>query len=323
MCAALIGLLNPGRCGPGCYSWAVKKAAPRPQSQLDALSLGAIAVTLLFWASAFAGIRAGLTAFSPGHLTLLRFTFAAAALGGYALVNRIPFPPRADALRIFGLSLCGITLYHTLLNYGELGVPAGTASLIIAAGPVITALIATRFAGEKLTAAGWLGTFISLSGVALIVLGRGQGLSFTGGAVLILLAAFFTSIYFVFQKPILARMNPLHFTVWSLLLGALPLLIFAPGVVGEWRSAPPSAQLAVAYLGVFPSALAYLTWTFALSRVSASSTTSFLFVSPVLAILIAWVWLGEVPGVSSLIGGGIALMGVILVNTLGRPARTP
>ena len=301
----------------------MKKAAPRPESQLDTLSLGAIAITLLFWASAFAGIRAGLNAFSPGHLTLLRFVFAGLALGLYAAVTRIPWPSRADALRIFGLSCCGITLYHTLLNYGELSVPAGTASLIIAAGPVITALIATRFAGERLTTLGWLGTFISLGGVALIVLGGGQGLSFSRGAALILLAAFFTSIYFVFQKPILARMNPLHFTVWSLLLGALPLLVFAPGVWGEWRSAPLQAQLAVVYLGIFPSAIAYLSWTFALSRVSASSTTSFLFVSPVLATVIAWVWLGEVPGVSSLIGGGIALAGVLLVNTLGRPARTP
>ncbi|AWN21849.1 EamA family transporter [Deinococcus irradiatisoli] len=297
-----------------------------PSSRLDALSLGAIGITLLFWASAFAGIRAGLTAFSPGHLTLYRFLVAAVVLGGYAAATRMPLPPRRDPLRIFGLSFCGITLYHILLNYGELSVPAGTASLIIAAGPVITALIATRFAGEKLTALGWLGTVISFAGVALIVLGRGQSLSFTGGAVLILLAAFFTSVYFVFQRPLLRRMPPLNFTVWSLLLGTLPMLVFMPGFAGQLRAAPLGAHLSVIYLGIFPSALSYLTWTFALSRVSASTTTSFLFVSPVLATLIAWLWLGEVPGLTSLIGGSVALCGVLLVNTLGRPsapARRP
>ncbi len=294
---------------------------PAPSSsRLDALSLGAICITIVFWASAFAGIRAGLESFSPLHLTLYRFLVTALVLGGYALITRMPLPPRRDALGIFALSFCGITLYHTLLNYGELSVPAGTASLIIAAGPVITALIATRFAREKLTPLGWLGTFISFAGVALIVLGRGQSVSFTGGAALILLAAFFTSVYFVFQRPLLQRMPPLNFTVWSLLFGTVPMLLFLPGFTEQLRAAPLSAHLSVIYLGLFPSALAYLTWTFALSRVSASTTTSFLFVSPVLATFIAWIWLREVPGLTALIGGAAALCGVLLVNTLGRPA---
>ncbi|MDV6375957.1 DMT family transporter [Deinococcus arenicola] len=294
----------------------------RPEG-LDALSLVAILVTIMFWASAFAGIRAGLDVFSPGHLTLYRFLVAAVALGIYAVVTRIPVPPAADLARIFGLSFMGITLYHTLLNSGEVSVPAGTASLIIAAGPVITALLATRYGGERLNTVGWLGTLISLGGVTLIVLGSGQGVSFARGALLILGAALFTSIYFVFQKPLLRRMNPLHFTVWSLLLGTLPMLIFLPGFMGEVRAAPLSAHLALIYLGLFPSALAYLTWTFALSRVGASTTTSFLYLSPVLAIFIAWVWLQELPHLITLLGGAVAVAGVVLVNTLGRPPKTP
>ncbi len=303
---------------PGRRMSAVPPARPEG---LDAVSVTAILVTIVFWASAFAGIRAGLEAFSPGHLTLYRFLVAAVALGIYALVTRIPLPSTGDLARIFGLSFMGITLYHVLLNYGEVSVPAGTASLIIAAGPVITALLATRFGGERLNVLGWLGTLVSLCGVTLIVLGSGQGVNFTGGALLILGAALFTSIYFVFQKPLLRRMNPLHFTVWSLLLGMLPMLVFLPGFVGELRAAPLSAHLALIYLGLFPSALAYLTWTFALSRVGASTTTSFLYVSPVLAILIALVWLGEVPRPITLLGGAVAVAGVVLVNTLGRPKK--
>ncbi len=279
----------------------------------------AIVFTLVLWASAFAGIRAGLAAFGPGPLALYRFLVASLVLGMYALAARIPVPPLADLLRILGLSFLGITVYHVCLNYGEVSVPAGTASLLIASGSVMTAIIATRFAGERLTALGWLGTFISLSGVLLIVLGSGQGLSFTHGALLILVSALATSLYFVFQKPLLRRMNPLHFTVWSLLLGTVPLLFFLPGLLRELPVAPPSAHLAAIYLGIFPSALAYLAWSFALSRVPASVTTSFLYVNPVNAILIGWLWLREVPTPISLVGGVIAVAGVVVLNTLGRP----
>ena len=294
-------------------------AAPPVPGRLDALSLGAILVTLVFWASAFTGIRAALEHFSPGHLALYRFLVASVTLLIYLVVARLPRPAPRDLWQIAGLSVAGISLYHALLNYGEQTVPAGTASLIIAAGPVITALLASRFAGERLNALGWLGTAVSLGGVVLIVLGQGQGVDFTRGALLVLAAAFFTSLYFVFQKGVLARVGALPFTVWSLMLGTVPLLVFLPGFGAELRAAPLAAHLAVLYLGVFPSALAYMTWTFAIARVGASVTSSFLYVSPVFALLIAWALLGEVPGAVTLLGGLIALGGVVLVNTRGRP----
>jgi len=289
---------------------------------MDALSLSAIIITILFWASAFAGIRAGLEHFDPGHLTLYRFLVASAALGTYALIARLRPPAWPDTLRILGLSLLGITAYHIALNYGQVTVPAGTASLIVAAGPVITAVLATTFTAERLTRLGWLGTLISFAGVTMIVLGSGKNVEFTRGALLILLAALSTSLYFVFQKGAVQRVGATRFTVYSLMLGTLPMLAFLPGFAAELQRAPLGAHAAVIYIGLFPGALAYFTWTYALSRVGPSRTTSFLNISPILAILIGWVWLREVPHAMSLAGGAVALAGVTLVNTLGRSRRT-
>ncbi|HWG86021.1 MAG TPA: DMT family transporter, partial [Deinococcales bacterium] len=225
---------------------------------MDALSLSAIILTIVFWASAFAGIRAGLEHFSPAHLTLYRFLVASSALGAYALIAGVKPPAREVLPRVAGLSLLGITVYHLSLNYGQQTVPAGTASLIIAAGPVITALLATAFTGERLTRIGWLGTAVSLSGVALIVLGRAQSVAFTQGALLVLLAAVATSVYFVFQRPLMRSVSSTQFTVYGVMAGTIPLLAFLPGLAGELRQAPLETHLAVVYLGVFPS-LAYLT----------------------------------------------------------------
>ena len=84
-------------------------------------------MTLVFWASAFTGIRAALEHFSPGHLALYRFLVASVTLLIYLVVARLPRPAPRDLWQIAGLSVAGISLYHALLNYGEQTVPAGTA----------------------------------------------------------------------------------------------------------------------------------------------------------------------------------------------------
>ena len=74
-------------------------------------------------------------------------------------------------------------------------------------------------------------------------------------------------------------------------------------------------------MGIFPAALAYVTWAYALSRTPASVMGSYLNVSPVIAILIAWIWLGEIPTWLTLIGGSLALIGVVLVNVWGKESK--
>lgn len=96
------------------------------------------------------------------------------------------------------------------------------------------------------------------------------------------------------------------------------MLVFLPGLPGAIARAPLEATLSVAYLGVFPGAIAYSTWTYALSRMPASRLATTLYIAPVLAIAIAWLWIGEIPTFLSLLGGAITLAGVVLTNTKGK-----
>jgi drug/metabolite transporter (DMT)-like permease len=114
----------------------------------------------------------------------------------------------------------------------------------------------------------------------------------------------------------------LEFTSYSIWAGTLLMIGFLPGLLRQIPDATAQATISGLYLGVFPAAIAYVTWTYAMSRLPASVVTPFLYASPVLAIAIAWVWLGEVPTALTLAGGTLAIGGVIVVNAWGRGPST-
>ncbi len=271
----------------------------------------------MLWASAFAAIRAALDGYTPGHLTLLRFLVASVVIAGYGLVTRLRLPRSRDLPSIALAGFLGITIYHTTLNYGEVTVTAGSASLLVNTAPVFTALLATGFLGERLRRWGWAGIAVSFLGAALIGFGESAGLDFDPGALLLIASALSFSLYAILQRPYLSRYTPIEFTACAIWAGTLPLLAYLPGIARDVRSAPLEATLAVVYLGVFPSAVAYITWARVLSRMPASSAASFLYLVSPLTIPIAWAWLGEVPSAVSLVGGVLALLGVVIVNTRG------
>lgn len=154
----------------------------------DARVLLALGLTIFFWASAFAGIRVGLESYSPSHVALLRFLVASAALAVYAAVRRMRLPELSDLPAVMLSGFLAFTVYHVALNYGEVTVSAGSASLLVNTAPIFTALFAAAFLGERVGTLGWAGMGVSFFGAALISFGEGEGFSLDPGAPLVLLS---------------------------------------------------------------------------------------------------------------------------------------
>ena len=290
----------------------------------NAAAIFAVAVTVLCWGSAFPLIRVGMRDLGALELAAARFAVASALALLWLAYRRPPLPTRADAGRFLVCGLIGISVYNGLLNQGERTVSAGAASFIVNVAPILTAIMATVFLRERFSAWGWGGALISFAGVGLIALGQPGGLAFGGGASLVGGAALCTAIYFVLQRPLVPRYGALACTAYTLIAGALFLAPFLPGAA-PILVAPERARAAatVVALGVFPAAIGYAAWTYALDRFGAARASTFLYLVPPLAALIGFAALGEAMSALTLVGAAVAISGVAIVNTRGRSPPSP
>lgn len=295
-------------------------------SPIERRAIVAALVTVLFWSSAFSGIRIALESYSPEHLALLRFLAASLAFVIYAVVRRLPVPPREDWPRFIALGLCGVTIYHMFLNIGQQTVPAGTAGLIIATVPVFAAILSSIFLRERLLPLGWVGLLLSLMGIVIMTFGGNSEVGFALGVLFIVGSAITGAVHLVLVKPVLARYNAIDVAAYSTWAGTIPLLIFAPGFVEAVGTASSTATWVGIYIGVFPAAVSYATWGTALTYLPVSRAAVFMYLVSPLALLWGWLWAGEQPTFVTLVGGLVALTGVIIVQVWGRkgdPSRAP
>ncbi|WP_428262653.1 DMT family transporter [Haliangium sp.] len=274
----------------------------------------AIAATIICWASAFVGVRAAVVHISPGPLALFRFLVASAVLAGMMLAARARLPQPSDLVRISFVGLIGITIYNLGLNYGSQFLAAGSVSFIINTAPIFTAIFARLLLGERIPKLSYFGFAISFTGVIIIFSGENLSSVFQPVTFIILLAALAHSLYFVLQKPILTRYSALQVVSVAVWAGTLFMIPFALDTFEQVSAAPSSAIWTVVYLGVFPGALAFAAWSYALSRLTASNAAIFLYAVPPTAILIGWVALDELPSAMAIAGGGVALSGVAFFN---------
>jgi drug/metabolite transporter (DMT)-like permease len=280
----------------------------------------AAAGTVLLWASAFPAITVAVRGLGPAGLAVARLAVASAALAVAAPVLGVRRPRPRDLPLIALCGLAGMTGYQLLLNAGERVVPAGTASLLVATAPVYASLLAVAFLGEHATRRRWGGSAVALAGTALIA--ASHGLGFGTSALIVLAAAVLQAIFHTAQKPLLARYTGFEVTAYAMWAGTVFVLPWTGSLLralwGPEAHAGGAAIGSAVFLGLAPSAAGFVLWAYAMARTDVGRLTVSLYLVPAAAIGISLVWLGEIPGPAELIGGAIALAGVVLAS--GGPA---
>ena len=289
---------------------------------MPAAALVAMLGVALLWGTAFPLIKFGLEGLSVPHLTVMRHLVASVALFGMLVASGSRrWPDRRDLTTFLALGLSGVFVYHTALNAGELRISAGATSLIIATAPAITALLASWIHDERMSPSGWAGSLLAFAGVALIAIGDARGVRVDPFAGFVLLSAVATSLYFVFQTEVLRRYRPLEVTAFVTWGGTVPMLAFLPGLPADLFDAPLRSWLAIGYIGLFSSAVAYSLFAFAQSRAQVSHVASLLYAVPVVSLTASWLLLGEVPRPLTVVGGAVAVGGIAVVQRARRRAR--
>jgi drug/metabolite transporter (DMT)-like permease len=279
----------------------------------------AAGATVVLWASAFPAISVAVTDLGAAGLSVARLLVASIALGCVTPFMGVRVPRRRDLPLIALCGLSGMTVYQLLLNAGERTVSAGTASLLIATAPIYSALLAAVVLGERSPRRRWVGSAIAFTGSAVIA--GSHGISFGVSALVVLAAALAQATFHTAQKPLLARYTGFELVVYATWSGTIFVLPWTGYLVGALPRAHADAIASTVFLGIAPSALGFVFWAYASARMSVAQSTTALYLVPTVAIAIAYVWLGQIPGRLELGGGLIALVGVLLANTHGRTHR--
>ncbi len=282
---------------------------------------GGLLLMAVIWGVNFPLIKAALSEIPPLAFNALRFPLA--ALTVFLILRRkgaLPWPRRADWPRVVFLGILGNLVYQGFFIFGVDLTLAGNASLLLATTPVWTLGLSSLRGHERPGPLVWIGVLATLTGMVLVVLGGEMSLavqeSTLRGDLLILGGAVTWSAYTVGSRGLIATYGSVPVTAWTLWIGTVGLVLL--GLPSLART--PLAQVSllawggVAYAGILAIGLAYLLWYRGVQNIGNARTAAYSNLTPVVALGIAWAWLGEVPTLLQIAGAGIILGGLTLAR---------
>lgn len=278
----------------------------------------------LIWALNFSIAKDALDTISPLAFNTLRFPLAALVVSA-AMAKRggVRLPEPADWGRLIMLGLLGNLVYQLLFIYGLANTRAGTASVLLAGTPIVTALLTAAAGQERVSRQTWIGAAATVAGITMVVFGSAPDLG--GGdrllGNLLLLGATMTwSAYAVGSIRLIRRYGALSVTTWTLWCGTLGIVLLGLPATLRLDAATLSGEVgfAVLYAGALSIGVAYVLWSYGVRHLGPTRTATYSNVVPVLALLGAWVWLGERPTPWQFLGAAVIIGGVTLAQTRRR-----
>jgi drug/metabolite transporter (DMT)-like permease len=276
------------------------------------------------WGGTFVGGKYVVASLSPLMGSFARYVVACAALlvAAFALEGGLPRLTRRHLVGTVVLGLLGVFAYNLFFMGALERVPASRAALIIALNPVITISLSALVLGERLSPLRWLGVAVALIGVWIVV-SRGDVLSAASAGIgtgeLFMLAAVTSwALYTVVGRQVLQGLSPLAATNYAALWGTLMLGLVAAPHFADLSAAQFGGKVIVSllYLGVLGTAVAFVWYYTSIQRLGASVSVIFTNLVPVFGVAISVVLLGEPLLPSMLIGGAVAICGVMMVSLL-------
>jgi drug/metabolite transporter (DMT)-like permease len=283
-------------------------------------------LVVTIWALNLSLVKIALAEIPPLPYNGIRLLLSAAVLLAWLLFSEKNLHlRRRDLPKIILLSFTGYALYQYLFISGIHLTTASNTAVIFGSTPIMVSLLSSFFKQEKITPLGWLGIVLGFAGIYLVVSGRAGGFALSirtwKGDLLLFAAVFLWAHYTVSARPLLKVYSPLKFTAVTMGLGSL---MFFPFSLAQLRQLPFGAislraWLCMLYSGVIALSLALVLWFFSVRRVGNSQTAVYSNLQPVLAVVFAWLLLGEKASSSLLLGAAIIFAGIYFTRR-GRDA---
>ncbi|WP_120004725.1 DMT family transporter [Staphylococcus aureus] len=271
--------------------------------------------TIILWGSAFPMIKIALNDFSAESLSAFRLILATIILLPFVIIKKLPTPELRDIPVIFILGFCGFVIYHTALNFGETLISAGISGILVSTTPIFSSALAYIFLKEHFSKWNWLSSLVAFIGISIISISKDDCTTINVlGVLIILLASFSESLYFTFQKKYIEKYGFIAFTLYTIMASSPFMLIFIPEIINDIHGATFTSIVSVLYLAIFPTIIPYVLLAYIVKSVGVSDATMSLYLTPIVSLLLSYLFLDELPTTLAIIGGIITLLGVSLSN---------